>query len=182
MEIILAIVVATAVIFFGALISIGNERQRKAIDELREQILLWATQDITLRQHNVANNIQISNPQKWICENILMAHGYDINPESIEIFNDPQAILFHSISGDFKVIISPLSPKDSQKIRRQKFTRLSMSKIDNPLLNLPKQASVLEISALKSRELFTLGLPTAWMALTGHNIHLSNRFWIYTYK
>ena len=38
MEIILAIVVASAVIFFGALISMGNERQRKSIDNLRDQL------------------------------------------------------------------------------------------------------------------------------------------------
>ena len=31
MEIILAIVVASAVIFFGALISMGNERQKEAV-------------------------------------------------------------------------------------------------------------------------------------------------------
>lgn len=42
MEIILAIVVAAAVVFFGALISMGNERQRRAIDELREQVVMWA--------------------------------------------------------------------------------------------------------------------------------------------
>jgi len=50
MEIILALVVAVAVIFFGALISAGNERQRKAIDGVREQIVLWAMQDLRIKR------------------------------------------------------------------------------------------------------------------------------------
>jgi hypothetical protein len=34
--------VIAAVLFFGALISVGNERQRKAIDGIREQASFWA--------------------------------------------------------------------------------------------------------------------------------------------
>ncbi len=52
MEIILAIVVAAAVIFFGALISMGNERQRRAIDGLREQVVLWAVQDLKIKREH----------------------------------------------------------------------------------------------------------------------------------
>ena len=37
MELLLALTVISAVIIFGAMISLGNERQRRAIDELREQ-------------------------------------------------------------------------------------------------------------------------------------------------
>jgi hypothetical protein len=53
MEITLAVVVAAAVIFFGALISTGNERQRKAIDGLREQVIMWAMQDLRIKREKL---------------------------------------------------------------------------------------------------------------------------------
>ena len=65
MEIILAIVVASAVIFFGALISMGNERQRKAIDGLREQVVLWAVQDLTIKREKLSRSVSVANPLEW---------------------------------------------------------------------------------------------------------------------
>ncbi len=62
MEIILAIVVGVAVIFFGALISAGNERQRKAIDGLREQVVLWAIQDLRIKRENLACDVHVDDP------------------------------------------------------------------------------------------------------------------------
>lgn len=53
MEISLAIGVASAVIFFGALISMGNERQRRAIDGLREQVVLWAVKDLQTQREEI---------------------------------------------------------------------------------------------------------------------------------
>jgi len=66
MEIILAIVVATAVIFFGALISMGNERQRRAIDDLREQTVLWAMQDLRIKREKLARDVRIDDPIGWL--------------------------------------------------------------------------------------------------------------------
>ena len=59
MEIILAIVVGVAVIIFGALISMGNERQRKAIDSLREQVVLWAMQDLRIKREGLARDVHV---------------------------------------------------------------------------------------------------------------------------
>ncbi len=59
MEIILAIVVASAVNFFGALISMSNERQKRAIDSLREQAVNWAVQDIKIKRERLAQTVQV---------------------------------------------------------------------------------------------------------------------------
>lgn len=53
MEIILAIVVASAVIIFGALISMGNERQRKAIDIISEHLADWIRQDLKFKREGL---------------------------------------------------------------------------------------------------------------------------------
>lgn len=66
MEILLAIVVVSAVIFFGALISMGNERQKKAIDDLREQVSLWAMQDLRIKHEGHARDVRIDDPLGWL--------------------------------------------------------------------------------------------------------------------
>ena len=42
LEVVLAISVLAAVVVVGVLISIGNERQRKAIEQLRDDVRNWA--------------------------------------------------------------------------------------------------------------------------------------------
>ena len=49
-DLFLAVVVIGAVIAFGALISVGNERQRQAIDALHQAYKQWAVQDLRLKR------------------------------------------------------------------------------------------------------------------------------------
>ena len=56
----MALVVVIAVLIFGALISLRNELQRKAIEGLREQAALWAVQDIKIKREKLAS----ANPKE----------------------------------------------------------------------------------------------------------------------
>ena len=78
-EIILALVVAVAVIFFGALSSAGNERQRKAIDALREQVVFWVVQDLRIKRERQARDVRVDDPLRWLNNLIAKICGYDIN-------------------------------------------------------------------------------------------------------
>ncbi len=53
-DLILAIIVIGAVIAFGALVSVGNERQRRAIDALHHAYKQWALQDLRLKRGTVS--------------------------------------------------------------------------------------------------------------------------------
>ena len=139
MEILLAIVVASAVIFFGALISMGNERQRKAIDGLREQVVL-------------------------------------------EMFDEPQSLICVSGDGSVKVIFSPLSPANLRRIKNGKQNRLSQFGEHNPLLLLPKNVNIHELSILNGGHLFDLELAIAWKDITQQNLESSNQLWIYEWS
>jgi hypothetical protein len=182
MEIILAIVVASAVIFFGALISMGNERQRKAIDGLREQIIVWALQDLKIKREHLGRTVQIPDPLEWL--NIVAAKvcGYDLKLQVLEIFEDPQSLICTSGDGSVKIIFSPLSPTDIHRIMSNKQNRLSQFTRHNPLLHLPKGRNVYELSILNGSHLFDLELPLAWKALTGQNLEPMIRFWMYEYS
>ena len=132
MEILLATVVASAVIFFGALISMGNERQRRAIDGLREQVVLWAVQDLKIKREHLAQNVQVADPIGWLNKAVSTVFGYDIKLQVDQVFEEPQALLCTSGNENIKVIFSPLSPADLYRLRYVRKNRLSQFSGNNP--------------------------------------------------
>ena len=179
MEIILARVVAFAVIFFGALISMGNERQRKAIDGLREQVVLWAVQDLKIKREQLSRTVQVPDPLGWLNKAAVKVRGYDMNLQVLEMFEEPQALICTSGDNSVKVIFSPLSPADLRRIKSGRQNRLSHFTGHNPLLYLPKGANVHELSVLNGGHLFDLELSLVWKALAGQNLDSVNSLWMY---
>jgi hypothetical protein len=182
MEFLLALAVITAVIIFGALISLGNERQRRAIDELREQVVLWAIRDLHIKREHLARAIHVDDPLVWLNQAALKVYGYDLKLQILETFEEPQSLSCASGDGSMKVIFSPLSPTDLRRIKSGRQNRLSQFAGHNPLLFLPKGVYVYEMSVLNAGHLFDLELALAWKALTGQNLESSNRLWVYDFS
>ncbi|MBI3340106.1 MAG: hypothetical protein HY022_08250 [Chloroflexi bacterium] len=179
MEIILAVVVVAAVIFFGALISAGNERQRKAIDDLREQTLLWTIQDLRIKREKLAREVQVDDPLGWLNRVATKICGLDLGLQITESFNAPNALLCTSAINGAKVVLSPFSPNEINKMKRQKQARLSRFVDNNPLLSLPRKITTYEISVLNEGILFDLELSLAWRTLTGQDADHIDHLWIY---
>lgn len=179
MEIILAIVVATAVIFFGALISAGNERQRKAIDGLREQAVLWAMQDLRIKRERLARDVHVDDPLGWFNKIVAKACSRDLKLQFVEVFENSQALICANGVEGGKVIFTLLSPAEIHAMKRAKRNRLSQYADRNPLLSLPRGVTAFECSVLNNGILFDLELPLAWKGLTGHSIDERGFMWIY---
>lgn len=181
MEIILAIVVATAVIFFGALISAGNERQRKAIDSLREQAVLWATQDLRIKRERLARDVHVGDPLGWFNKIAVKACGHNLNLQLVEAYENPHAVICADGNGGSKVIFTLLSPAEIHVMKRANRNRLSQYADRNPLLSLPRGVTAFECSVLNNGILFDLELPLAWKGLTGNNVEEIELMWIYMF-
>ena len=179
MEIILAIVVASAVIFFGALISMGNERQKKAIDGLREQVALWAMQDLKIKRERLAHDVRVDNPLGWLNKVTTKVCGYDLNLQVVEAFENPRVLICATGDGAGKVVFTPLTPGEIRAMKRIKHNRLSQYADRNPLLALPRNPVVFECSVLKNGILFDLELPLAWKGLTGNSVDEIGSMWMY---
>ena len=179
MEIILAFVVVAAVIFFGALISYGNERQRKAIDTLREQTELWAMQDLRIKREKLARDVKVDDPLVWLNQVVTKVSGSDLDLQLVESFDEPRALLCSSENQEKKILLSPFSPKEIQRIKRGQHSRLSQFGKNNPLLSLPRGISTYEISVLNAGILFDLELQLAWKALVGQKSENPERLWMY---
>lgn len=178
MEILLAMVVASAVIFFGALISMGNERQKKAIDGLREQIVLWAVQDLKIKRKIFAQDVQIHDPVLWLNEVSRKVIGRNLDLFIVEAFDNPQAILCQSPDIDTTIIFSPLSPSEIRRLMS-----LGRGKLDSlnrhPFNQFSNRWVVHEISVLNAGILFDIELAFAWQALIGRGIGGAERLFMY---
>jgi hypothetical protein len=179
MEIMLAIVVGIAVIFFGALISLGNERQRKAIDSLREQVVLWAMQDLRIKRERLARDVQVDDPLGWLNKVAARVCGYGLNLQVIEAFENPRALICATGDGGEKVVFTPHSPGEIRTMKREKHNRLSQYADRNSLLSLPRDVTAFECSVLNNGILFDLELPLAWKGLTGNNVDEMSIIWMY---
>lgn len=179
MEIILAIVVAAAVIFFGALISIGNERQRKAIDALREQTELWAVQDLIIKRERLIREVRVDDPLAWLNQVITKVSGLVMNLQSVEYLEEANTLLCMSGDHETRIFVSPFSPKEIQRIKRERRSRLSQFGKNNPLLSLSRTTIAYEFSVLNAGVLFDLELQLAWKGLTESNIDQLERLWMY---
>lgn len=179
MEIILAIVVGVAVIFFGALISLGNERQRKAIDGLREQVVLWAMQDLRIKRERLARDVHVDDPLGWLNKVAAGICGYELDLQVIEVFENPRVLICATGDGCEKVIFTPHTPREIRTMKRAKHSRLSQYAERNPLLSLPRNATAFECSVLNHGILFDLELPIVWKGLTGNQIDEMDVLWMY---
>lgn len=179
MEIILAVVVAAAVIFFGALISAGNERQRRAIDNLREQVVQWAVQDLRIKRERLARDVRVDDPLQWLNKVAARVLGYELNLQVVECFENPRVLVCATGEEGRTVILTPLTPDDIRAIKRTNQNRLSQYPAQNPLLSLPRHVRAQECSVLNCGLLFDLELPLAWKQLTGQDAGNMERLWIY---
>ena len=178
MEMILALVVVIAVIIFGALISMGNERQRRAIDGLREQVVLWAIQDLRIKRGKIMRDVRVDDPLAWLNKLASKVIGHPVQLNSKEFFDLPTALVFEVNNGGGKAVFTPLPPRDVRLLRKQRKNRLDHYSEDNPLIALPRNTTVFEISVLNTSILYDLELPLVWKSLTGMNVDPTS-IWLY---
>lgn len=178
MDAIFAILVLGAVIFFGALISAGNERQRKALDGIREQAALWAMQDLRLKREKLAQKVKVDDPLTWLNQVVEKVCGEKLDLSVTEVFNNPFALVCTSRDGQ-KVIFSPAPFDEIQRFRRIRKGRLSRVANAHPLINLPRSVEQIEISLLNAGILFDRELQIAWKGITGEELDGVDRLRMY---
>jgi hypothetical protein len=179
MEIILAIVVASAVIFFGALISMGNERQRKAIDQLREQVALWAIQDLKSKYERISREVVVEDPYAWFNQLVTATLGIDLNVQFIEMFDNPDCLVFSSERNGNKFLFSTIAPRDILALNSERQGRLSRYADPNPLFFIPHGSKMHDLSILNCGNLFDHELRLAWKGITGKNLNNNNSLWMH---
>lgn len=178
MEMVLALFVVIAVIIFGALISMGNERQRRALDDIREQTALWASQDLRLKREKLAREVKVDDPVKWLNMVVTRACGESLDFTVTEVFDTPQTLVCMDENSQ-RVLVSLASPADIRRMKQERKSKLLGVSNDHPLFNLPQKVEQVNISILNGGILFDLELPVAWELLSGMKITGIDKVWVY---
>ena len=177
MDMILATTVLCAVIFFGALISIGNERQRKAIDALREEAERWAVQDLQLKRGQ--RELHVPNPITWLANAVAKASGQAMSLVLTAAHKDSSviAISCRDETNGVNLVFTTLPPDGVKQAGKKKKSRLS--KISNhPLIPWRRGTKALELTTLNAGIVFDLELPIVWKNLVDQDAP-AGRLWVY---
>lgn len=175
---VLALAVVIAVIIFGGLISVGNERQRRALDGIREQAALWALQDLRLKREKLAREVKVDDPLKWLNVVLVKVCGEFLDLSVTEVFDAPQTMVCMDKNGR-RVLLSLASPGDIRRMKHERKNKLLRVSNGHPLLDLSQRVEQVEISILNGGILFDLELPVAWEMLSGNKVFGVDRVWIY---
>lgn len=168
MEFFLATAVLFAILLLGALISAGNERQRKAIDGLREQAERWAEQDIRIKREKLARQITVSEPLAWLekvaAENLGSAPKLvTVTPWQKEGLN----ALVGLCQDGRRLVFTPIPRERLLKVLKVK-GKGALSGMNSTLLgDAPKRAPWFELSVVTSGMFFDIEASQTWQALTG---------------
>ncbi|HKJ39846.1 MAG TPA: hypothetical protein VJ972_13795 [Anaerolineales bacterium] len=179
MEILLAIVVAIAVIFFGALISIGNDRQRRAIDNLREQIVFWATRDLHIKREKLVQDVRVDEPLEWLCSLASRVSGRNLDLDVLRFVEGSNLLVCVDKNNGHKYVFSPNSLKDIKRSQKAGRNRLSRQLSVESEFMLPKNAPAYEMSVFNAGILFDLELAIAWRKITEKGLVGCDVLWMF---
>ena len=177
-ETILAIAILFSLVVLGGLISIGNERQRKAIDRISEHAEAWAIEDLRLKRGQIEGSISIEDPVGWLSTATSRALSRQIQLTLVEVQGNPTALSCIDETSGETVLFSLLSPKELHSLFKAKQSELSRRDAQHPLISLQKGVDAVEMNILNAGIYFDLELPVVLGKIT-KTTENKERMWVY---
>jgi hypothetical protein len=168
LDVVLALSVLGAVIFFGALLSIGNERQRRAIDGIREQAARWAEADLRLKRARAAREVRVDDPRAWLEGIVSRLLGVSPMFTSLYPWEQEEARAMVGVCSDGRRMVATSLPPDRflKIMRSRPRSRLAQAEV-GLLGDHPKRVPVYELSIVTAGAFFDLEAAQAWQEVTG---------------
>jgi len=178
MEIILTLSVLTALVALGVTTSLGNERQRQAIQTVREQLQDWTEQDIRLKREKLAREINVPDAKQWLQENAAKVIGKQMPVLSVENWNkDGNSALIAICQDGTRLVFTPLQRNLFLKALQRPDSKISKAD-PGPLGSQPKKTPFYELSIINVGMFFDLEAQLVWRELAGQ-ILPGSRLWMY---
>ena len=168
MELLIGTSVLVVVFLLGALISAGNEKQRRAIDGIRQQAEAWAEQDIRIKREKLARQIAVPDPQAWLEKTAAQVLGSAPGLVTAAPWQKDNLTAIIAVCKDGRrLVFTPLSRERFLKAVQLK-GRGVLAQAETSLLgDKPKAASHYELSVLTSGMFFDIEADQVWLAITG---------------
>jgi len=184
LEVTLAVSVLAAVVVVGVLISVGNERQRQALDKLREDLRNWALGDLEVKRERAAREIQIMDPLAWFRDAARKATGVAWEVRAIaKVLEHPEAIVVSSDNGSY-LMFSPVRPDRVRRLLKAPAGRAQTGPLPSEMrlaLRGRKRMETYELSALNAGIFFDLEADRVWRMLTDRPLK-ANQLWLYEFR
>ena len=177
-EAILAIAILFSLVVLGGLISIGNERQRKAIDRISEHAEAWAIEDLRLKRGQIEGSISIEDPVGWLSTAASRALGRQFQLNLIEVLENPTTLSCIDNTSGETVLFSLLSPKELRILSKEKRSELSKRGTQHQLVPWRKEIYAKEMNVLNAGIRFDIELSAIWERMAKKQID-EERIWVY---
>lgn len=168
MDILIGTSLLVAIVLLGALITAGNERQRKALDGIREQVEAWAQEDILIKREKVARSIQVESPLAWLERTTAGILGQSPKIVSTTTWEKDGLLAIIAVRNDGGRLIFTPTPRERfiQVVRLKK--RGALAQAATSLLgDKPEKIPHYDLSVLTSGMFFDIEAAQAWEALSG---------------
>jgi hypothetical protein len=185
LEVVLAVSVLAAVILIGVLISIGNERQRRALEELRSDLRQWALGDLEIKREKAVREIQIIDPLAWLRDVTRRVTGRARELRDVaKVLDNPEAIVVTTTDGRY-LMFSPVRPEQIKKLLTGKRGKNSKT---GPLPSIIRligrgkgHVQTHELSALNAGVFFDVEADRVWRMFTDRPLN-ANQLWLYEFQ
>jgi hypothetical protein len=168
MDILLGTSLLIAIITLGALLTAANERQRKALDGIREQVEAWAQEDILIKREKVARSIQVESPLAWLEKTAAGALGMAPGILSTSLWEKDGLLALVAVRKDGGRLILTPAPRERfiQTVKLKK--RGALAQAETGLLgDKPEKVAHHDLSVVTSGMFFDIEAAQVWQALTG---------------
>ncbi len=183
LEVVLAVSVLAAVVVVGVLISIGNERQRKAIEQLRDDVRNWALGDLEIKRETASRDIEIIDPLAWLNETARKATGSAWELRAIaKVLDNPDGIVVTASDGGY-LLFSPVQPSQVKKLLKTPLRRTKTGPLPSEFRMATRGRTKMqfyELSALTAGIFFDLEADRVWRMVADRPLN-SNRLWLYQF-
>lgn len=164
LEITFSVAIIAGVILIGLLISIGNERQRKAIESIWRTVEKYAIESLQMQRVELASKVRIDDPVAWCNRLVKTVLQTSVQINSIVAASKPDALVLQADRGQI-LALSPVSPDQARRITKQA-TALDRQNAAvtalNPLFPYPRGVTVTELSLLNTSVVFDIEMQQVW--------------------
>ncbi len=180
--------VATVILvaLLAALITVGLERQRKELAEIRKQIENWAEEDLEVKRVKLAPQINVPDAAAWLntCAARAMGAEPGITRFPIEAAYGEPKVVAGEDGENRRYLLSATTPEAIRRIPvagRWPWSRSRLSKFGSnlhPLLPLSSRVETYQLSTLNCGIAFDLEAAQVWKKLTGQELKMKE-LWLY---
>ncbi len=168
MEFLTGTSVLIAVLLLGVLISSANERQRKAIDGLREQVEAWAEQDIRIKREKLVRQISVPDPLEWLEKTAAQVLGSAPRLASATPWQKDDLSAVVCLRQDGRALVFTPMPRERLLKALKVKSRSALSGIQSTMLGEnPRRIPYTELSVVTNGMFFDIEAAQAWQAITG---------------